>query len=257
MTTKRTRIDVSSDVDIEKIDEELEHATVQVEDTMKSLQNLLNKINKRVKELKAHEKKVENMEETMRSNRDKVASIVKSDVRGKKFTVYKDTLIRVPNTYFFGMLSSSMFLPDFEGAYFIDRFNEGFDRILEYLRTGVLNCEGLNKYEVDCVYDNLHYFNISHEPRWMHQKATLIENIEFEVFTQLQDHRVCGSTGSKDQDISIYNMSTGIVEATLVGHTDYIWRIIVLEDGRLCSCSSDKTIKLWSVDSGENNLSWA
>jgi BTB/POZ domain len=85
------------------------------------------------------------------------------NLRGKKFAAYKDTLIRVPNTYFFGMLSSSTFLPDFEGEYFIDRYHEGFDRIIEYLKTGVLFLEGLNGYEVDCVFDNLDYFNIPHK----------------------------------------------------------------------------------------------
>jgi BTB/POZ domain/WD domain, G-beta repeat len=252
MANKRTRIEVSSDVDIQNIAEELEGVSVQVEDTMKSLQNILIKVSKRVAELKEHEKKVEDMEETMRSNRDKVASILKLNVRGKKFTVYKDTLIRVPGTYFFGMLSSSMFMPDFEGEYFIDRFHEGFDRILEYLRTGVLSSKGLNEYEVDCVYDNLNYFNIPHQPIRKYQKASVVEGFKCAYYTQLQDGRVCGGTGDKAKNIRIYNMDTGTKESTLLGHTDYIRGIIQLEDGRLCSCSDDKTIRLWSIDSGEN-----
>jgi DNA repair ATPase RecN len=92
MATKRTRIDVSSDGDSENIEEELESVTVQVEDTMKSLQNLLLKVSKRVKELKEHEKRVEDMETLMKANRDKVASILKLDVRGKKFTCIKKLL---------------------------------------------------------------------------------------------------------------------------------------------------------------------
>jgi BTB/POZ domain/WD domain, G-beta repeat len=254
MANKRTRIEVSSDVDIQNIAEELEGVSVQVEDTMKSLQNILIKVSNRVAELKKHEKRVEDMEETMRSNRDKVASILKLNLRGKTFTVYKDTLIRVPGTYFFGMLSSSMFLPDFEGAYFIDRFHEGFDRILEYLRTGVLSCKGLNEYEVDCVYDNLNYFNIPHQPMWKYNEASVVEGFKCAFFTQLQDGRICGGTGDKAKNISIYNMDTGTTESTLFGHTEIIYCIIQLEDGRLCSCSKDKTIRLWSIDSGENSL---
>jgi WD40 repeat protein len=250
MSTKRARVGASSDVDIDSIGEELEGVTVQVEDTVKSLQNLLNKINKRVTELKVHENKIEDMEETMRNNKDKAASILKLDLRGKKFKVYKDTLIRVPGTYFFGMLSSGEFQPDSDGSYFIDRFNEGFDRILEYLRTGVLNCEGLNKYEVDCVYDNLDYFNIAHDSRWMYKKAALIDSCKG-ADIQLQDGRLCGLDGNS---ICIYNMVTCDTE-TLSGHTDRVYEVIQLKDGRICSCSEDMTIKVWSVGKKECLLS--
>jgi WD40 repeat protein len=250
ISTKRARVGASSDVDIDSIGEELEGVTVQVEDTVKSLQSLLNKINVRVTELKVHEKKIENMEETMRTNRDKVASMLQLDLRGKKFKVYKDTLIRVPGTYFFGMLSSGEFRPDSDGSYFIDRFHEGFDRILEYLRTGVLNCEGLNKYEVDCVYDNLDYFNIAHDSRWMYKKAALIDSCKG-ADIQLQDGRLCGLHG---KSINIYNMITCDTE-TLLGHTATLYEVIQLEDGRICSCSEDMSIKVWSVDKKECLLS--
>jgi WD40 repeat protein len=46
-------------------------------------------------------------------------------------------------------------------------------------------------------------------------------------------------------------MDTNIVETTLQGHTYYINSIIQLEDGRLCSCSYDNTIKLWNIDCGQ------
>jgi hypothetical protein len=46
-------------------------------------------------------------------------------------------------------------LPDEKGEYFIDRSNEGFERILDYLSTGELLLKGLNEdYEV-VLRDNL------------------------------------------------------------------------------------------------------
>jgi hypothetical protein len=44
------------------------------------------------------------------------------------------------------MLSSGEWFPDEKGEYFIDRSNEGFERILEYLSTGELLLEGLREY---------------------------------------------------------------------------------------------------------------
>jgi WD40 repeat protein len=104
------------------------------------------------------------------------------------------------------------------------------------------------------VYDNLNYFNIAHQPIWMYKEASVVEGFKCKVFTQLQDGRVCGGTGDKDENISIYNMDTGTTEATLLGHSEIIHCIIQLEDGRLCSGSKDTTIRLWSIDSGENSL---
>jgi BTB/POZ domain len=64
-------------------------------------------------------------------------------LRGKIFTVAKDSLIKVKGTYFHGMLSSGVWLPNSDGVYVIDRPSEGFDRILECLSTGKLDCHGL------------------------------------------------------------------------------------------------------------------
>jgi BTB/POZ domain len=175
MESKRACIRENGSFSYEIIAADLGIATEQVEGTMRSLKSVLDKINTRAAELRAYEKKIEAMEEAMRVNRDKVASIIKMNLRGRRFTAYKDTLVKVPGTYFFGMLSSSLFQPDLEGEYFIDRYPEGFDRIIEYLKTGVLFLQGLNEYEVDCVYDNLDYFNIPHKRRWKFEEPTLIE----------------------------------------------------------------------------------
>jgi BTB/POZ domain len=64
-------------------------------------------------------------------------------LRGKIFTVTKDSLIKVIGTYFYGMLSSGVWQPNSDGVYVIDRPSEGFDRILDCLSTGKLDCKGL------------------------------------------------------------------------------------------------------------------
>jgi hypothetical protein len=53
----------------------------------------------------------------------------------------------VQGTFFYNMLSRGEWFPDKKGEYFVDRGSEGFGRILDYLSTGKLSFEGLNKYE--------------------------------------------------------------------------------------------------------------
>jgi WD40 repeat protein len=119
------------------------------------------------------------------------------------------------------------------------------DRILECLSTGKLNCEGLTEYEIDCVYGNLDYFLIPFVRVWDYTKVTQIENLDLMVQLVLHDGRLCGRTTGFI--ISIYDLDFSIIETTLEGHTNFVTTIIQLDDGRICSCSSDKTIRLWNT----------
>jgi WD40 repeat protein len=186
---------------------------------------------------------VNNMENTM---------IILS-LRGKIFTVAKDSLIKVMGTYFYGMLSSGVWQPNSDGVYIIDRPSEGFDRILECLSTGKLNCKGLSDYEIDCVYANLDYFLIPFTREWDYSKVSPIEGLDLNVHLVLQDGKLC-CTSTNDYSICIYNMDTNIIESNMKRHTDFVRVIIQLKDGRLCSTSFDKSIKLWNIESGLCNL---
>jgi WD40 repeat protein len=170
-------------------------------------------------------------------------------LRGKIFTVAKDSLIKATGTYFYGMLSSGAWQPNSDGVYVIDRPSEGFERILDCLETGKLNCKGLTDYEIDCVCGNLDYFIIPFTRVLDYSVPHKIENLNLIVYLQLSDQRLCGRT--KDNGIFIYNMDTDIIETTMKGHTRRINSIIQLEDGRICSCSNDETIKVWNIESNK------
>jgi WD40 repeat protein len=178
--------------------------------------------------------------------------IIKLELRGKMFKVDRDVLMNVPGTYFSGMLSSGAWQPNGDGVYVIDRPSEGFDRILECLSTGKLNCSGLNEHEVECVYANLDYFLIPYTREWDYTKVNRIEGLDLMVRLVLNDGRLCGSPSYKS--VCIYNMDTSAIERRMDGHTDYICGIIQLKDGRICSCSWDKTIKLWNFENGTCEL---
>jgi WD40 repeat protein len=41
-----------------------------------------------------------------------------------------------------------------------------------------------------------------------------------------------------------------VCELTLIGHTDITRAIVVLDELTICSCSCDKTVKVWDVSTG-------
>jgi WD40 repeat protein len=172
-------------------------------------------------------------------------------LRGKIFTVAKDRLVKVIGTYFYGMLSSGVWQPNSDGVYVIDRPSEGFDRILDCLSTGQLDCKGLTDYEIDCVYENLDYFLIPSTRLWDYSKVSQIENARLSADIQLQDGRLCG-IGIESNSVCIYNMDTSIVEKTVKGPA--FIGVIQLEDGRICYSSSDSRIIVRSVESAECKL---
>lgn len=53
-----------------------------------------------------------------------------------------------------------------------------------------------------------------------------------------------------DPSIRICDLKSGAVQMELVGHTDTVWRTILLSNGRLASSSSDKTVRQWDLATG-------
>jgi BTB/POZ domain len=104
-------------------------------------------------------------EEEDKKRRDNVESMIKLNLRGQVFDTTKYTLLNGDSTYFSVQLSSTVWELDGYGECFIDRCGNDFDRVLDYMSTGVLSTEGLNKYDEDCVYANLVYFKVPHKSR--------------------------------------------------------------------------------------------
>ena len=80
------------------------------------------------------------------------------------------------------------------------------------------------------------------------EKELTHRNITVRVVIQLSDGRL--SSGSYDNTIELWNISTYICERTLSGHTTVVLSLVELFDGRLCSGSEDGTIRLWNIDNG-------
>lgn len=55
------------------------------------------------------------------------------------------------------------------------------------------------------------------------------------------------ASGSIDNTIKIFDISTKLCEMTLVGHTDWVMYISLLSNESLISCSKDTAIKIWVI----------
>jgi hypothetical protein len=68
------------------------------------------------------------------------------------------------------------------------------------------------------------------------------------VLCLLPDGRL--ASGSSDETIRLWDVTTGAETARLEGHTDWVQALCLLPDGRLVSGSGDNTIRLWDVATG-------
>ena len=59
-------------------------------------------------------------------------------------------------------------------------------------------------------------------------------------------------SGSEDNVVRVWNVTTGEVEAELKGHTDWVTSVAFSQDGsQVVSGSRDKTVRIWNVTTGE------
>lgn len=87
--------------------------------------------------------------------------IVKLIVGGKLFLASTETLMKIENTYFYGLIANKdKFKHQEECEFLIERNPLVFDRILDYLRTGKLDIRDLTDYMLDMLRDDLDYYCI-------------------------------------------------------------------------------------------------
>ncbi|WP_026734121.1 eIF2A-related protein [Fischerella sp. PCC 9605] len=63
-------------------------------------------------------------------------------------------------------------------------------------------------------------------------------------------HRAIVASGSDDNTVKIWDITTGRCIKTLQGHTDWIRSVAFSKQGLLASSSLDQTIRLWDLDKG-------
>ena len=61
------------------------------------------------------------------------------------------------------------------------------------------------------------------------------------------------SAGYTPTAISLWNVTTGTIQKTLIGHTDVIWGLSETKIGLLLSASVDHSLRIWNVITGANS----
>ncbi len=72
---------------------------------------------------------------------------------------------------------------------------------------------------------------------WSHKLCVLFRHVLFRYLI----------SGSRDNIIKIWNLSEATCVKTLLGHTDWVNRILILSENELISSSSDNTIRIWNL----------
>jgi BTB/POZ domain len=152
-------------IEMEVIMSDIADAKEKVKETIRYWQNILDELDRRAMEYGKLLSAMKAKEEEDKKRRDNVESMMKLNLRGQVFDTTKYTILNGDSTYFSVLLSSAVWELDGNGEYFIDRCGSGFDRVLDYMSTGVLSTEGLNRYDEECVYANLVYFKVLHNDR--------------------------------------------------------------------------------------------
>jgi len=86
---------------------------------------------------------------------------VELNVGGRIFVSNRSTFLEGENTYFHSLLCSGNWNPDLDGAYFIDRDPESFERIMKSLRSGSpVDFEGLTTAQAKLLEQEIDYYQI-------------------------------------------------------------------------------------------------
>lgn len=121
------------------------------------------------------------VERRVHENAKALASSVILNLRGTRFQVRKEILLRFPNTYFSVLFGGNNWRPENDGSYFIDRDPLGFGVMISYLSDYKFDVEGLSERELRAVKEHFDYFLIPYpgdenasysEPLWEFDRHT-------------------------------------------------------------------------------------
>ena len=202
--------------------------------------------------LRERKQSMEAYKQLFMSERVMAKSMVRLSLRGQVFETFEATLLRGSGSYFHSLLCSGMWPPGEDGVYYIDRPHEGFDRILDYCRSGNLSFIGLSDWERECMEANIDYFQVRGV------NSMLGGPVYFTIFkghtgsitalVQLSDGRVC--SGAKDKTLRVWSLAGESCDL-VVPLPDAAAYLVALSQGRVCSSSLESPLILvWDVQSG-------
>eukprot|EP01125_Pyxidicula_operculata_P013109 TRINITY_DN4339_c4_g1_i2.p1 TRINITY_DN4339_c4_g1~~TRINITY_DN4339_c4_g1_i2.p1 ORF type:complete len:323 (+),score=65.66 TRINITY_DN4339_c4_g1_i2:42-1010(+) len=130
----------------------------------------------RLKEITEREKKWKLIDERIQQDLKQSKERMRFDIRGRKYTISKEHLLRWKDTYFYALMDTK-FKPDEKDCYFIDRNPQNMDLIFDYFQCGELDLNGLNDHQKKKLYEDLDYFQIPKPEK----PASLISKVTFDL----------------------------------------------------------------------------
>ena len=232
----------------------VEEARDLVDTANEDLHTLRNILNVKILALQEKQRYLDELKTTRSQRHDEIASsIIKVNMRGTLFEIEKDILTRVDGSYFDVMLALSETTPDGSEAsvpvYFIDRSYERFERIISNMSGNELCLEGISRYDIQIVYDNMDYFNLYTPHRvfrldYIEYTNILYVKVGIPMYCMIQmaNGRLC-IANRRMWILRIEDVNDK--KAMLWGHNEHVRCLALLPDGRLCS--ADLTIKIWNT----------
>jgi len=77
------------------------------------------------------------------------------------------------------------------------------------------------------------------------ERTLVVHNGSIECIVVLIDHRIV--SGSHDNTLRVWDLNSGTCDLIMYGHSDVVWGVVILPDGRIASYSGcyDNTIRIW------------
>lgn len=135
------------------------------------------KIDEKLKALEDKERRHHAHLEKIRQNMAAAREKVEFNVGGRLFAVSKATLLKEKGTYFHALLCGGSWKPGDDGAYFIDRDPNSFERILSSLRFDCpVDCSGLSVQQLELLLGDMDYYQVHREVTNLEQTPTSVKN---------------------------------------------------------------------------------
>lgn len=183
----------------------------QLSNVKEDLDKMESKLEEKSSALISREEKWKKLEEEAENVKSYQNSIVKFNVSGQLYATRQQTLLSVKDTLFYKLVLSKKF--DLSKEIFIDRSNNLFSYILEYLRTGRMNYSRFNSEELEELRVEADYYELVEISQYLEErlKEPVLVSFEFKG-AYIYSGQTAGT--NKLEDVMDKNLNTGICSSS-------------------------------------------
>eukprot|EP01114_Cavostelium_apophysatum_P004533 TRINITY_DN1481_c0_g2_i3.p1 TRINITY_DN1481_c0_g2~~TRINITY_DN1481_c0_g2_i3.p1 ORF type:complete len:744 (+),score=119.44 TRINITY_DN1481_c0_g2_i3:58-2232(+) len=135
--------------------------SIRVQSAMDPLLALSREIESKLKLLQERERKWQEYEKILDAHAKTAKEKIVLEVGGQRFATTKNVLLSSEDSYFSALLRTGHWKPDKDGVYFIDRSPKYFGIILDFLRYGEWELDGLSAGDLRRLSRELDYYQIA------------------------------------------------------------------------------------------------